>query len=284
MDYLTDLLSRSLLDILGSNPRQRTIKVLSSKFKLEVTLNKYMNYKKLYDKIIQNRVDNPLIKGDVYTENHHIVPESLGGSNKKENMVRLSAREHFVCHYLLAKMYKKETFNWYKMNHAFMMMKCNSPTHVRYFNSRLYEALKGNFSSVMSLAQKGEKNSQYGKCWVYRYKNKENKKIYKHELEIYEEVGWKKGRVLNWKEKYCINCNILLDYKSLSKYCSEDCKVEFKEKNGLGSKLLQVEEEFMELYIKYSSKNKALKELGFIGNVGAYSKQANEIIEKNIKH
>lgn len=36
-----------------------------------------------------------------YTEKHHIIPKSLGGSNKKENLVKLTAREHFVCHCIL---------------------------------------------------------------------------------------------------------------------------------------------------------------------------------------
>lgn len=40
--------------------------------------------------------------------------------------------------------------------------------------------------------QKGNKNSQYGTCWIN--KDKENKKIKKEELEIWLEQGWIKGR------------------------------------------------------------------------------------------
>lgn len=29
-----------------------------------------------------------------YTEEHHIIPKSLGGNNKKENLVNLTGREH----------------------------------------------------------------------------------------------------------------------------------------------------------------------------------------------
>ena len=36
---------------------------------------------------------------DGYTENHHIIPKCLGGSNLEENLVNLTAREHFVCHW-----------------------------------------------------------------------------------------------------------------------------------------------------------------------------------------
>lgn len=41
-------------------------------------------------------------------ENHHIVPKSLGGSNSKSNIVRLSYRAHFICHRLLVKMHEGE--------------------------------------------------------------------------------------------------------------------------------------------------------------------------------
>lgn len=39
-----------------------------------------MNYKQIYDNIINYRLDNPL---NGYTEKHHILPRSLGGSDKK---------------------------------------------------------------------------------------------------------------------------------------------------------------------------------------------------------
>jgi 5-methylcytosine-specific restriction endonuclease McrA len=36
-----------------------------------------------------------------YKENHHIIPRSLGGDNSKENVVPLTAREHYIAHLLL---------------------------------------------------------------------------------------------------------------------------------------------------------------------------------------
>lgn len=65
-----------------------------------------MNYRKIYDNIIENRLKTPF---DGYTEKHHIIPKSIGGSDLKENLVCLSAREHFVCHYLLTKMFQPKT-------------------------------------------------------------------------------------------------------------------------------------------------------------------------------
>ena len=40
-----------------------------------------------------------------YSEIHHIIPKSLGGKDSKDNLVKLSAKEHFIAHRLLAKIY-----------------------------------------------------------------------------------------------------------------------------------------------------------------------------------
>lgn len=40
--------------------------------------------------------------------------------------------------------------------------------------------------------QQGEKNSQYGTCWIHN--NQENKKIKKDELQQWINIGWIKGR------------------------------------------------------------------------------------------
>lgn len=41
-----------------------------------------------------------------YTERHHIVPRAHGGSNDAANIVRLTAREHFVAHWLLWRIHR----------------------------------------------------------------------------------------------------------------------------------------------------------------------------------
>lgn len=123
-----------------------------------------MNYEKLYFGIIDGAKRREI---DDYTEKHHIKPKSLGGSDSVENLVSLTAREHFLCHYLLTKMYDKETNEWYKMVHAFLMMKAGSVKMYRYFNSRLYETLKRELSVIQSLNQNGEKNSNYGNVWIH---------------------------------------------------------------------------------------------------------------------
>lgn len=61
-----------------------------------------MNYEKIYEAIIERR---KLERPEGYVENHHIVPRCLGGKDEDDNVVAITAREHFLCHWLLVKMY-----------------------------------------------------------------------------------------------------------------------------------------------------------------------------------
>ena len=73
-------------------------------------------------------------------ERHHIIPQSLGGSNDKSNLVYLSCREHFLCHWLLVKMTEGEYYH--KMVYALMGMRAENKQQERYhtiFTARVYE-------------------------------------------------------------------------------------------------------------------------------------------------
>lgn len=49
--------------------------------------------------------------------------------------------------------------------------------------------------------QQGEKNSQFGTCWIYNPETEENFKIKKEELYEYLSKGFKKGRIQRNLEK-----------------------------------------------------------------------------------
>ena len=68
-----------------------------------------MNYQKIYDSLIEKRRNHPAKLEFNYTENHHIIPRSIDKSLEKEksNIVSLSAKEHFIAHALLVKIYKQ---------------------------------------------------------------------------------------------------------------------------------------------------------------------------------
>lgn len=122
---------------------------------------------------MQKRISN--IDYGEYGEHHHIMPRSLGGTDEDENIVKLTAREHFICHWLLVKMYKKGSIERKKMLCAFWKMK-QSPTksQKRYLNSRAYEKLRIEFSNTMKDFQSNEKNSQFGKKWFTNYETGES--------------------------------------------------------------------------------------------------------------
>jgi hypothetical protein len=117
-------------------------------------LNNIMNkYEKWYNSIVLNAKLRTL---EGYTERHHIIPRSLGGFNNKENLVDLTAREHFICHWLLTKMYTGEEKS--KMIYALNGMKRNGQYTQRYetkITSKVYENLKKEFSIIHSATMKG---------------------------------------------------------------------------------------------------------------------------------
>ena len=58
-----------------------------------------MNYEKIYRELT-NRDSRAK-----YTEIHHIIPKCMGGTDDKSNLVKLTAREHYIAHKLLTKIY-----------------------------------------------------------------------------------------------------------------------------------------------------------------------------------
>lgn len=91
-------------------------------------------------------------KQGVYYERHHILPRCLGGSNKSENLVLLTPREHFLAHYLLTKIYKGSEH--YKLLKAFLAMTYGRDG-IRYTNSRFFEKAKKQFSEEASSRMQG---------------------------------------------------------------------------------------------------------------------------------
>lgn len=64
-----------------------------------------MDYQKIYNNLIESRKNRTPEIG-VYYEKHHIILKSMGGTNKKENLVLLTAREHFLAHWILWRIHR----------------------------------------------------------------------------------------------------------------------------------------------------------------------------------
>lgn len=111
-----------------------------------------MNHQKIYNQIIERAKIRNL---ESYGEKHHIIPKCLGGLNNKENIVKLTAKEHFICHRLLTEIYPKEP----KLHFALWMMNIKSNNQQRYtISARVYERLKIEYISF----RKGRKSPKSG--------------------------------------------------------------------------------------------------------------------------
>lgn len=98
---------------------------------------------KFYSKVYFSTIEKAVQRGWKKArgrERHHIIPQSLGGSNDKNNLVYLSCREHFLCHWLLVKITEGEAYH--KMVYALMGMRAENEHQERYqtiFTARVYE-------------------------------------------------------------------------------------------------------------------------------------------------
>lgn len=114
-----------------------------------------MNYKDFINDIINIRGRHGC--GKEYHERHHIVPKCIGGTNEKENLVDLYAKEHFIAHKLLA----KENPDNMGLQRAWFLMSYISREDIKRYKctQEEYEEARIAFSN----SQKGEKNFMYGK-------------------------------------------------------------------------------------------------------------------------
>lgn len=98
-----------------------------------------------------------------YNEKHHIIPKSLGGSNHTDNLVKLTAREHFICHRLLVKMVN-HTKHRYQMWNAFscMLYRKNKNQERHKINSKIFENIKKEGAKIKSVRMSGKNNPMFG--------------------------------------------------------------------------------------------------------------------------
>jgi hypothetical protein len=111
-----------------------------------------MDYEKHYNLLIE-RAKGRTLEG--YSERHHIIPKCMGGNNSKDNLVRLTAEEHYVAHQLLVKMYPDHHGLLWSAN----AMSGGSKKQKRN-NNKSYAWLRKRFSKMMSETNIGKKRTQ----------------------------------------------------------------------------------------------------------------------------
>lgn len=121
-----------------------------------------------------------------YFESHHIIPKSLGGTNNKNNLVKLTAREHFICHRLLTKMVISE--NKSKMSYALWIMLKGNNTQKRDFkiSSRTYSKIKEDYAECVRNSKTGQSLSAETKLKISQAKKNAPLKTKGKSLKWYE--------------------------------------------------------------------------------------------------
>lgn len=136
-----------------------------------------MNYKNIYCKLIRSRKNRKQREG-VYYEKHHIIPLFMfkenyrnkskrnnigvvdGSYNNKNNIVHLTAREHFLAHLLLYKAYKDTKWEFKCGASLLLFFNSKDSKHLRtnslYKFSKKYENIKKELNECVSKNNKGK--------------------------------------------------------------------------------------------------------------------------------
>jgi hypothetical protein len=187
-----------------------------------------MNIYKIYNDIIQ-RAQQRTLEKTIYTEKHHINPKCLIGYDDYCT-VKLTAKEHFVCHHLLTKMYPENS----KLHYAFWAM-CNQKALGRNYKltSKIYAIAKENHSKHMSKLFSGIPLTEKTKQKMCKPRNNtENMKNPKSEShKINNGLSRRKYTPTTKVCPYCEKEWLASLYSDFSKkYCSSSCY--FSSKKG----------------------------------------------------
>ena len=99
-----------------------------------------MDYQKIYNCLVEKRRQDP--PKNEYVEHHHILPKCLGGNDEISNLVILTAREHYIAHLLLAKIYR--------IRQLYAAAVCMRAGREQFnFNSRLYQIMREKYGKTM---------------------------------------------------------------------------------------------------------------------------------------
>lgn len=130
-----------------------------------------MHYLNIYYKFLQyfqettplqriekrNKSDPRLMEPTIYTELHHIVPKSQGGTDDITNLIRLLPEEHIFIHYLRWKIFKDRN-DLYAVNfmiNGFFNKKYLSDITLNRCRRTSYSLIRRKFGEMIRIANKG---------------------------------------------------------------------------------------------------------------------------------
>ena len=96
---------------------------------------------------------------DCYTEKHHIIPRCMGGDDSVENLVVLTAREHYIAHLLLTKC----TSSVYKQKMSYALWNMVNRDNGERTSSTNYSNVRTKHAKMLSENNSGSGNPMFGK-------------------------------------------------------------------------------------------------------------------------
>jgi hypothetical protein len=188
--------------------------------------NKYTRW---YYLLVNNAKNQNRIKyKNSYYEKHHIIPKSLGGDNTSSNLVLLTYKEHFLCHWLLIKMCCNNQ-HIIKMCKAFKRM-----TDINDFQERICQSWR------IELVKRHASDAQYQRWQDPEYRSKmkliKNTTEYKSNLSEQSKNRWLnddyRNQVIQTRKETNLKPEIREKRSKISKEINS--RPEVIEKNRLG--------------------------------------------------
>jgi len=202
-------------------------------------------YSKWYEQLVTNAKDRTLSE-EIYTESHHIIPASIGGSNDNKNKVTLTAREHYIAHALLWKM-RMPLMQNNKMMMALHVMVNGSGTEKQKrnyrINSKIFAANRIKWAKYMSESRKGEGNHFYGK----KHSAESIEKMIKIQNDPVR-LKWQSDRVTGEKNPMYGKTHSKEMKDKISKSCAASWSIDDKEKKAVWAKEKWKDPEFRALH------------------------------------
>lgn len=219
-----------------------------------------MDYKKHYELLIETRKNRQIIS-NFYYEKHHILPKSMGGDDNKENLIYLTAREHFIAHWLLWRIYQNK-----EMAFAFFSMVYMNKNH-KINSSRIYEECKlARRNFIIEMNKKIHKGKKLSKNQIesisLRFKNKP--KTSEHRKKISESLK-NKHKTINHKK----NISKSLKNYDWTNHLERNKKISISnsgEKNGRSKKVLMYNTNHV-LLLTFNTMKDALNHINITNNI-----------------
>jgi len=202
-------------------------------------------YTKWYWNIIEKRLSEEPVG---YFERHHIIPKFMGGSNSKNNLVKVTGREHYILHLLLVRICKKSNDNKMyakSVSSVFcFIMGPNCRKNMIKISSKNIELIKKEHMLKMKELQSGKNNSFYGKKHSKKSKIKmslkhkgEKHHMYgkSHSIQTKEKMSKaKKGKPLTEEHRSKLGLKGKLNH-NYGKSLSEEIKQKMKDSHWLNN-------------------------------------------------